>query len=62
MLLLLDDREGAEALVQEMLGGSAAPPANAAFFEPWSLYGLGQSPQALRTFSRLRTELWQEKP
>lgn len=62
VLLLLDDREAAEALAQAMLEGSAAPRANAAFFEPWSLYGLGQSPRALRTFSRLRTELWQAKP
>ncbi len=62
VLLLLDDHEKAEALAQEMHEGSAAPRANAAFFEPWSLYGLGQSPRALRTFSRLRTELWQAKP
>jgi len=62
VLLLLDDREGAEALAQEMLEGSAAPRADAAFFEPWSLYGLGQAPLALRTFSRMRTELWPPKP
>jgi tetratricopeptide (TPR) repeat protein len=62
VLLLLDDREGAEALAQEMLEGSAAPRADAAFFEPWSLYGLGQAPLALRTFSRMRSELGTAKP